>query len=207
MGGHKQTFKPKCWANLFKDFCFVLVVCLLVHRLAVRISFSFHILYKLLLYWSRSTAGRSGTTQRFFAVDLLAMLLQLSRLYCLTRAVSSKIRREGTFHESTVKWKKSSEKDTIRSSLAPDFIYSLFLIKICSYRQNQENWSEGSDLSNKGTHLGLTRGVQSSLFGSHLKDGTRAAWPKLKRAIGDGMPQRPLSSFPSPFVLLSRFSR
>ena len=44
--------------------------------------------------------------------------------------------------------KKSSEKDTIRSSLAPDFIYSLFLIKICSYRQNQENWSGGPDLSN-----------------------------------------------------------
>ena len=48
------------------------------------------------------------------------------------------------------------------------------------------NWSGGPRLPNKGTHLGLTRGVQSSLFGSHLEDGTRAAWPKLKRAIGDG---------------------
>ena len=44
------------------------------------------------------------------ALYLLAMLLQLSRLYSLSRAVSSKIRREGTFHESTVKLKKIVRK-------------------------------------------------------------------------------------------------
>ena len=105
--------------------------------------------------------------------------------------------------------KKSSEKDTIRSSLAPDFIYSLFLIKICSYRQNQENWSWGPNLSNKGTHLGLTRGIQSSLFGSHLKDETRAAWPKLKRAIGDGKEENERAaetSFLLPITLCAPFA-
>ena len=71
-GGHKQTFKPKCWANLFKDFCFVLFFCFLVHRLAVRISFPFHILYKLLLYWSRSTTCQiflySGFQKQIFLI-------------------------------------------------------------------------------------------------------------------------------------------
>ena len=36
-----------------------------------RIILLFYILYKWLLYWSRSATVRSGTTQRFVAVDLL----------------------------------------------------------------------------------------------------------------------------------------
>ena len=48
--------------NIFCVFFF----CLLVHRLAVRISLLCCILYKLLLYSSRSTTGRSGTTQRLW---------------------------------------------------------------------------------------------------------------------------------------------
>ena len=33
------------------------------------------IFFKLLLYWTRSTTGRSGTTQRFVAVDLLILYI------------------------------------------------------------------------------------------------------------------------------------
>ena len=51
-------------------FC-VLFFCLLLHRLAVRISLPFHIFLQVELYLSRSTTGRSGTTHWFVAVDLL----------------------------------------------------------------------------------------------------------------------------------------
>ena len=51
-------------------YIFVLFFCLLLHHLAVSIRFPFYIFYRLLLYWSRSTTGWSGTTQRFVAVDL-----------------------------------------------------------------------------------------------------------------------------------------
>ena len=37
--------KPKCWANLFKYIFFALFFCLLLHRLAVRISLPFYIFY------------------------------------------------------------------------------------------------------------------------------------------------------------------
>ena len=37
------SFKPKYWANLFKDTFFVLLFCLLLHRLAVRICLPFYI--------------------------------------------------------------------------------------------------------------------------------------------------------------------
>ena len=37
------VFKPKYWANLFNYTFFVLFFCLLLHRLAVRISLPFHI--------------------------------------------------------------------------------------------------------------------------------------------------------------------
>ena len=60
------------YTYLFKYVSFfVLFVCSLAHRLAVRISLSLYILYTLLLYRSRSTTVGSGTTQRFVAVDLL----------------------------------------------------------------------------------------------------------------------------------------
>ena len=49
-----------------------LFILLLLHRLAVRISVPIYIFYKLLLYWSRSTTGSFGTTQRFDAVTGLA---------------------------------------------------------------------------------------------------------------------------------------
>lgn len=92
---------------------------------------------------------------------------------------------------------------------ASDAIYSSLLIKICTHRQNQENWSGDPELPNKGTHLDLTRGVQSPLFGSHLKDGTRAAWPKLKRAIGDGKEENERAaetSFLLPITLCASFA-
>ena len=44
-------------------FCFILSVC------------RFIFFYKLLLYWSRSTTGRSGTTHWFVAVDLLTFYI------------------------------------------------------------------------------------------------------------------------------------
>ena len=75
----ERTFGTPCiyifLTNLLKFFVkyidiFVLFFCLLVHRLAVRNSCCFMIFFKL-LYWTRSTTGRSGTTQRFVAVDLL----------------------------------------------------------------------------------------------------------------------------------------
>ena len=49
---------------------FVVLFCLLLHCLALRISLPLYIFYELLLYWSRPTTGRSGSTQRFVAVDL-----------------------------------------------------------------------------------------------------------------------------------------
>ena len=52
-------------------YIFVLFFSLLFHRLAVRMSLSFSIFYKVLLYRSTSTTGRSGTSQRFVAVYLL----------------------------------------------------------------------------------------------------------------------------------------
>ena len=67
-------FKPKYWQICLNIYIFVLFFCLL-HRLAVRISLPFYIFYKLLLYWSRSKTGRSGTTQRFVAVDLLTFYI------------------------------------------------------------------------------------------------------------------------------------
>ena len=43
------SLRERC-PNLFKGFFFVLLICSLVHRLAVRISLPFYILCKLLLY-------------------------------------------------------------------------------------------------------------------------------------------------------------
>ena len=51
--------------NLFIKIIFVLFICLLVHRLSVRVSLPFYNLYRLILYWSRSTTVRSCTTQQF----------------------------------------------------------------------------------------------------------------------------------------------
>ena len=72
------------WANLFKH-TFNLFFCLLVHRLAVKISLPFYILYKLFLYWSRSTTcGKSGNTQRFVAVELMLSNKRNPRLHSKT---------------------------------------------------------------------------------------------------------------------------
>ena len=82
---YKKTRKAGVFKNLYsgerfwKDvfsmtvsiyIFFLLFFCLHLHRLAASIRLPFYIFYKLLLYWSRSTTGWSGTTQRFVAVDL-----------------------------------------------------------------------------------------------------------------------------------------
>lgn len=54
---------------------FVLFFCLFLYRVAVKIGLPFHILYKLLLYWSRNTTGRSSTTHQFVPVDGFAYIL------------------------------------------------------------------------------------------------------------------------------------
>ena len=63
----KKNVKPKYRANLFKHlfFCFILWF---TSSWPFRFTDDF---LQVLLYWSRSTTKRSGTTQRFVAVDLL----------------------------------------------------------------------------------------------------------------------------------------
>ena len=74
----KVCFLTEILGNLFKYICFfVLFFCLLLHRLAVRISLPFHIFLQVQLYWSRSTTGRSGTTHWFVNCCGLADILVL----------------------------------------------------------------------------------------------------------------------------------
>ena len=54
---------------------FVLFFCLFLYRVAAKIALPFHILYKLLLYWSRNTTGRSSTTHQFVPVGGFADIL------------------------------------------------------------------------------------------------------------------------------------
>lgn len=92
-------FNSDRWGNLFINIIFVLFIWLLVHRLFVRISLPFFILYKLILYWSGSTAVTSGTTQQFVGVDL--PLFNLSVFYICGLSVTRKFptkkrRRKGS---------------------------------------------------------------------------------------------------------------
>ena len=64
------VFKPKYWANLLK------YIFLFYSFLYFFIALPFH---TLLSHWSRSTAGRSGTTHWFVAVDLLIFYIFWSR--------------------------------------------------------------------------------------------------------------------------------
>ena len=84
----RLSFKPKYWANLFKYIFFVFFFCLLLHRLAIRISLPIYIFYKLLLYWSWSTTGRSGTTQRFVAVELRIFHISSYLIHLLAKGLA-----------------------------------------------------------------------------------------------------------------------
>ena len=62
----------RVWANLIKIYIFYFILLFTSSSPYRKDQFTFFmIFYKLLLYLSRSTTGRSGTTQRFVAVDLL----------------------------------------------------------------------------------------------------------------------------------------
>ena len=63
------------WQICLNIDSFVLFFCLFLYRVAVKIGLPFHILYKLLLYWSRNTTGRSGTTHQFVPVVGFADIL------------------------------------------------------------------------------------------------------------------------------------
>ena len=78
--------------NLSNYMFFVLFFCLLLHRLAIRISLPCHIFLQVYLYWSRSTIERSGTTHWFVAVDLLVFYIlfkELNRIHGLFKTTST----------------------------------------------------------------------------------------------------------------------
>ena len=58
-----------------KIYIFILLFCLLLHRLAVRISFPFIFFYKFNCTDPGLQLRRDGTTQRFVVVDLLTFYI------------------------------------------------------------------------------------------------------------------------------------
>ena len=74
----KQKNKTKniyFWTNCLKNNFFVLLFCLLLHRLAVRISLPFIFFYKFNCTDPGLQLRRDGTTQRFVVVDLLTFYI------------------------------------------------------------------------------------------------------------------------------------
>ena len=69
--GDEQVDKRIKQKNIFFIYQFFFYSLFTCSSPCPRAILPFYILYKLLLYWSRSATVRSGTTQRFVAVDLL----------------------------------------------------------------------------------------------------------------------------------------